>query len=917
MRNLLNRPAVLASLIGACLTPSLLATTIWKEGEQPTSTTVERHPWWYDQVKKAELSGNDFISHYSETKTGTVTYQFGVPAAGQYAFWLRANPIGSKMTYRVNDGPAQEINFAGAIDQKNIAQDDAFDHRFIGWVKLRSLDLKPGRFKVEFTFAGGVNNSGSIDCFVLTTDPFTPSGTLKPGQTGATPQKANPGANIADGASWAFVPPPDAFKSDAMLDLRSLNEKVAGQTGFVRLSEDRNSFVKGDGAPIRFWAVVSDAWDKPEAHQREHARWLAKLGVNMVRLHTNISVNDDGADINAVNSAAIENIQRFVSVCKENGIYVTLSPYWAHARAPTSWGIEGYNGDQPWGVLFYNPRFQAAYKSWVRELYTRPNPFANGVALKDEPALAIVQVKNEDSLLFWTFQATKPEQKKLFGKQYFTWAVTKYGSIEKAQLAWDQAKHEDDDIAAGVLGFHLLWDLTQPQTGGKAVRLADMTEFLVDTQTRFYADLQKFYKEELGIKQLTNANNWKSADPVLLDDSERQTYTPMDVSAVNYYVDGLHIGENNGYRIDPGHHIQNRSVLRGEAGFSGALKQTAGHPMMITETAWVNPNIYQTEGPFLMAAYQSLNGVDVAYWFAHGGQPNWNSDPRAMWWPIGDSHATFKWFGNFYGQAAQFPAYAIAFRNGYIEQAKEPAVYEERTLANLYQRNTPIVSESGRFDPNRDQGSFAKESAIKTEIPREAFFVGPVVAKYDGDPKNNRVVDLAKYINATTGDVTSLTGQLTINTKKGISTINAPKIQGVCGFLATAGREFKLADVTITSDNDYATIAAVSLDGLDLKSSKRVLVQVGTTAKLTGFATRPETFEADAKQITGEVIVHNGTPPFRVQNTRVTITLNNPSLTKATLLDPSGYSVRAVELKKSPTGVTIELPPETLWLVIE
>ena len=63
---------------------------------------------------------------------------------------------------------------------------------------------------------------------------------------------------LNDANSWAFAPIEDAFTDNALLDLRSLNEKVAGENGFLRLSEDGNSFVLGDGTPVRFWAVDSD-----------------------------------------------------------------------------------------------------------------------------------------------------------------------------------------------------------------------------------------------------------------------------------------------------------------------------------------------------------------------------------------------------------------------------------------------------------------------------------------------------------------------------------------------------------------------------------------------------------------------------------------------------------------------------------
>src|SRR5438132_285893 len=54
--------------------------------------------------------------------------------------------------------------------------------------------------------------------------------------------------------SWPFEPPTDTFRADAILDLRSLNEKTAGETGFVQRTPD-GDFALGNGKPVRFWAV--------------------------------------------------------------------------------------------------------------------------------------------------------------------------------------------------------------------------------------------------------------------------------------------------------------------------------------------------------------------------------------------------------------------------------------------------------------------------------------------------------------------------------------------------------------------------------------------------------------------------------------------------------------------------------------
>jgi len=201
--------------------------------------------------------------------------------------------------------------------------------------------------------------------------------------------------------TWAFVPKDDTFAADCLLDLRDLNEKTAGEHGVIRLAEGGMSFVRGDGQPIRFWAANAGGLEKQEEID-EQLRFLAKKGVNMIRLHRSVPSAKEGSKITDVDEKEIDTIFRYVAAAKKNGIYVTLSPYWASLSAPKSWNVADYANTSLWGILFFNDDLQAAYRAWTKELYTRTNPYT-GVALKDDPAVAIIQVQNEDSLLFWTF----------------------------------------------------------------------------------------------------------------------------------------------------------------------------------------------------------------------------------------------------------------------------------------------------------------------------------------------------------------------------------------------------------------------------------------------------------------------------------------------------------------------------------
>lgn len=902
--------AALAALICAAWSAApASAETIWLEGEKPAAQNVTRHPFWYDQVKKNELSGGDWISNWDEKKAGTLSYSFSVPKAGTYTLWLRANPTSTTLSYQIDNGKQTEVSFAGASDNRNIAANDAIDLRFIAWVRVGKVELAQGNHSISFRMSSQNNNHGAIDCIVFTDEPFIPQGTSRPGQGGAVAQAVSTDGN------WAFVVPEDAYKSDALMDLSSLNEKVAGEKGYITRSKDGMDFVRGDGQPIRFWGVVSNGSEMNPDDMEEHCRWLAKRGVNMVRLHRTICDTKEGAKITDVNQKDLDGIFRFVSVAKKHGIYVTLSSFWAHATAPKSWGLEDYAGKQVWGLMYFNDDLKNAYKAWTKQLYTTVNPYT-GIALKDDPSIAIVQIKNEDSLLFWTFDGISGAQKRLLQKKYGDWLVKEYGSLDKALVAWGGQKIEGDDSAGGRMAFEIIWKMTtQPEQPFYTPRLRDQTEFLGRLQYDFYAEIEQHYRG-MGCKQLINAMNWRSADQVVLDDIERWTYTANQVSAVNFYTGGTHVGQDNGWRINPGHFLTSESVLKNPNTLPCNLKQTLGLPMMITETSWTDPALYQTEGPFLHCAYQSLSGVDVTYWFAYGN-PGYEMDPRYTFANMGGHYALHKWSGNTPQQAGMFPAFALAFRNSYIKQAPQPAVYEERKLEDMWERKVPIISESGRFDPNRDQGAFAKESPIKQEVDRLAFLVGPVHVRYGGDPKNNKVADLSKYIDRNAGTVKSLTGEIALNYKSGVCTINAPAIQGVSGFLKDAGGQFQFANVTVASQNDYATIATVSMDGKPLNASAKVLIQVGTTSKTTGWATKKAKFKADGKEVEGEEVVATGTAPWQIAHTKATITISNPGLSKATLLDVNGYAVKAVPAQKVGDKLTVTLPENAMYVIVQ
>ena len=309
-----------------------------------------------------------------------------------------------------------------------------------------------------------------------------------------------------------------------------------------------------------------------------------------------------------------------------------------------------------------NPRFQQGFKAWLKSLLAPRNPYT-GIPLANDPALALIQTQNEDSLLFFTSIKIVGKQAEILGRQFGDWLKIKYGTLADAVRAWDNNTIKEDRLDDGIVGLLLAWEWTQPRQGGRKKRLDDQLQFYSETMFRFNREIERYLHEELGCKQLVNANNWRSVDAIKTGDAERWSYTANEVLAVNRYYTTIHHGPNVGWRIDPGDSFEDASVLLRPRELPVNLKQAAGHPMMITESHWVPPLGYQSEGPFLVAAYQSVNGVDLLDWTTTS-EPEWSNQDRAVW----DAASRAKWQIATPMILGQFPAAALLFRKGYLKQ---------------------------------------------------------------------------------------------------------------------------------------------------------------------------------------------------------------------------------------------------------
>jgi len=685
---------------------------------------------------------------------------------------------------------------------------------------------------------------------------------------------------------WVFEVKDDPYAKEAVFDLRPLLDRTAGEKGWIKLGP-AGGFVRGDGSPIRFWAIGTGIHESGNLDNMDaHARHIAKRGVNMVRSH--MSSLDGKTDHTNPNPALepsdekIDQIHKLVATMKKHGIYSTVSIYWRSD-----------------GRLFWDKERQDIYKNWWRELLTRPNPHdPKKTPLKNDPAFAILQIQNEDSMLFWTQMGTNPNDR-----------PAEYATLNARFKEW-LAKNKLPDAN---LNF-TFWQIPD-QTQEPSQELKLTMRFAAETMRAFNASIADFIHKEIKCPVLINAGNWFTANHVRLNDHERWSYAANEVTAVNRYVDlSAHVNHNGhtGWLIQNGDNFTPASCLSPEhwRSIPTGVKQTKGMPTLITESCWVYPNLYQSEGPLLIASYLSLSGVDSYYWFNAG---HVRYDVGVNPWIGG----IWKWDKiSSPSVMGGFPAAAWMFHKGLVRRG-EAAVEEKRGLAgDMWELKIPYIAEDSFFDPNRE-GTVRAHMDVQGGAPYGAFFVGPVRVEYGPNAAGSRMnLGNQKREDLNRGVIKSNTGELFLNAPEGVFTLNAPAAQGATGFLAK-NAPITTGALEINLQNEYATVMAVGLDGRPVNQSGKVLLQITTLSRPRGWRESPASYSHDNKHYQGFRIDNVGTAPWMVQNTKGTVTIRNPRLTRATLVDPNFYAAGAVPVERKGGGLVVKLPPNAMYVVVQ
>ncbi len=824
------------------------AGSIWVEGEAPATSTMQKHGW-YDAVKRDVLSGGGWLSHYGE-KPGECSYSIEIAEAGDYSFFARLNPVASEPKWRLDGGAWTAVTKGTVQQQQNIAGDGKLDHRFIAWVKIGKLTLAKGKHEIAFHFEGGQSNSGGLDCFVLTTDPFVPQGTMKPG--------ASARAGAAGPGDWfPLMADEDTFDPRSIIDMSRLVLAPAGKFGFLKAVGDKlvfeNHLLTGDWNPVKLWGVGANV--DPGKYTREQltqrAKYLRKFGCNIVRQHP---LWDDVTTDGRIDAKKLDAYDWWFAELKRHGIYSAWSVFY-HWRIGPDAGYEFFE-DLPqgrgttlrdtYGVMAAAPKLWERRTRVLVELLTHKNPHT-GLRYVDDPALATVEMNNEESIFFWNplgdlaaGDKKWPRHAQQLRADFAAWVKARYKTDDALKAAWGALKN-GDSVDARELRLMSPWDLDgegiRGAFAGQTRRAGDVLRFLAEMQRANHAVCEQAMRGA-GFRGVTITTAWQAGSG-LGELPNLWTDTAADMIDRHDYFGG---GEGR-HGIEEGRVDWQSHLTRPGLGiFSRNLRVVENRPFAMTEWSQSPPNRWKLECAPLMAFYAlGLQGWDGSWHFAQSGTRLGDGWPHMSAYASDTPH-----------YLGQFPALAFALYRGHVKEAP--------------------VAAARRF--TTDEIFSGNDDAKSLATPAETFAIGRVTTAFDGGKSD--VTDLAKFWDEKNKTLTAATGELVWDYARERVLLRGPKTQAVIG--RPGPDAIVLPGVTATVRTEFVSLIFTPLDDAPLAESKHILITALAQDKQTGAR-----YNADGTRLEA-----TGTPPLLLEPVQASLRFMGAMAKSITPCDPHG-----------------------------
>jgi hypothetical protein len=608
----------------------------------------------------------------------------------------------------------------------------------------------------------------------------------------------------ADQGDWfAFNPANDSGKS--VIGMKDWLDAPAGRHGAVQMVKDHFQFE--DGTLAKFWGTnlaYSSNCAPPKNLADITAARFAKYGVNGVRLH---KFTDNGMvdQNNAVKFLpdGFDRFDYFLARLKASGVYYGFShtygfiPGAENAPALLSYDeIKNNLGGNTSGLINFAPDVQNLLIQRMVNLLTHVNNYTH-VRYANEPALAWVEIQNEDDILWFSSGAQLakcPTYMKAVERQFSQWLEKKYRSQQALATAWGGSLKAGQTLAAGNVEIQLNpWFLSEdhlPGTGpGERQWCLDTAEFLHLCQDDFYSRAVKAIRQT-GYRGPICGSPWQAPSGL-----------PAVLNLASDRAAGF-IDRHNYAGDNPGYDLLDRS---GWGFMSVGLQQVKDRPFAISEWILTSPDQFDAEGPPVVAAY----GMGLQGW---GGSYEFQSNSNHDGFSEQKNTVNGPWDADLPTQIGQFPTLARMIYRGDV---KEGAIIADRRIS-------PENMATGRFNFSDKVQQNGDIKSFGGSVPPIALAAGKVVNEFTEHNEPSEFPDMSKYLDGSA--VVSETGQLRWDpTDHGFMTINTDGTKAVVGF--AQGKPQALGNVKMTLNSSYASLVLTAAEkGRSLASCSTALI---------------------------------------------------------------------------------------------
>ncbi len=679
-------------------------------------------------------------------------------------------------------------------------------------------------------------------------------------------------------AWYEFRPHQDAADGDAPseIGLESWLDAPAGQRG--RIARRGDDLVYG-GEPIKLWGLnvcySSCAPDKDLAERR--AAFYAKFGINSVRLHkyadgpgwAGIQSKDSFVELDP---DGLDRMDYFVAQLKKRGIYVLLSSTFGvklgpkdsrHVPYAKEFGAGRTRVSTGHGSVFLGRELQDLQIRQVVALLEHENRYT-GMKYAGDPAVAVVELFNEDSALFFgtlTKLQKIPTLRRRASELFCAWLEKRYGGEEGLIAAWGKGalnSFANEGFTDESWGDRTIapvgnpWFYDPDQLAGsqrpKRRRLLDTMLFLYEIQNEFYARYVDAIRRT-GYDGEILASNWQAGRAM------SHYYNLHSDSLVGLVDRHNYFGGGGGGRIE------NATMLRvaGSGMLSAGMQQVADRPFMLSEWIHVAPNEWGVEGPAIIGAYgMGLQGWDASYMFQNRDKGRFAAEIGRDRWEVTTPHVL-----------GVFPAVS--------RQVLRDDVRESDVVATRYVHVPSLADGKLGFDERVTQ-----QHDVKTfdgdKVASRALAVTRTVVEFTDSYRDTPAFDIGAHRR---GDAyASSTGELRWREGKskldGFFTIDAAATKAVVGF--ARGETCVLGDVTISPQCRFGAIYVTAQDkDATIASAKKLLVVAVARSRNTGM-----------KVLGDSRLLRRGSSPVRMEPVRATIALRKRGRPTVHVLDHDG-----------------------------